>query len=107
MQTDEMIELCKAHTLYNWSATGQVDPLPITRAEGIYLYGPDGKRYLDFNSQLMSVNIGHGHPKVREAMKRQVDELLYVWPGAATEIRARMGQKLAQYLSTNGQQRQG
>ena len=98
MHTDEMIELCKSHTLYNWAATGQVDPLPITRAEGIYLYGPDGKRYLDFNSQLMSVNIGHSHPRVIEAIKSQLDELIYVFPGSATPVRARLGKKLAEIL---------
>ena len=69
MQTDEMIELCKKHTLYTWAATDRVDPLPIVRAEGVYLYGPNDERYLDFNSQLMSVNIGHSHPSVIAAIK--------------------------------------
>ncbi len=98
MNTQEMIDLCKRHTMFSWSASGAVDPLPIARAEGVYMYTPDGKRYLDWNSQLMCVNIGHGHPKVREAMKRQIDELLYVFPGTATEPRARLGQVLADLL---------
>ncbi|MEC9465733.1 MAG: aminotransferase class III-fold pyridoxal phosphate-dependent enzyme [Myxococcota bacterium] len=98
MQTDEMIELCKKHTLYTWAATDQVDPLPITRAEGIYLYGPNDERYLDFNSQLMSVNIGHSHPKVVSAIKEQLDELIYAFPGSATPVRARLGKKLAELL---------
>ena len=63
-----------------------INPWPIERAEGIYMYGPDGQQIIDFNSQLMSVNVGHGHPKVRAAMKKQIDQLLFVWPGAATEI---------------------
>ena len=98
MQTKEMIDLCKKHTLYTWAANDQVDPLPITRAEGIYLYGPNGERYLDFNSQLMSVNIGHSHPKVIAAIKEQLDELIYVFPGSATPVRARLGKKLANIL---------
>ena len=98
MQTEEMIELCKKHTLYAWAATGGVEPLPITRAEGVYLYGPNDKRYLDFNSQLMSVNIGHSHPKVIRAIKEQLDELIYVFPGSATPVRARLGQKLSQIM---------
>ena len=42
MDQDEMIRLCKQHTLYTWAASGGVNPLPVARAEGIYLYGPDG-----------------------------------------------------------------
>ncbi|HHO50031.1 MAG TPA: aminotransferase class III-fold pyridoxal phosphate-dependent enzyme [Deltaproteobacteria bacterium] len=95
MDSQEMIELCKRHTLYTWSATDRVDPLPITRAEGVYLYGPDGQRWLDFNSQLMSVNIGHSHPRVVAAIQRQASQLIYTFPGSATEIRARLGQRLA------------
>ncbi|RME74865.1 MAG: aminotransferase class III-fold pyridoxal phosphate-dependent enzyme [Planctomycetota bacterium] len=96
MSSQEMIELCKRHTLYTWTAQGAVDPLPVERTDGVYMYTPDGKRILDFNSQLMSVNIGHNHPRVREAMKRQIDQLTYVYPGTATEVRARLGKKLAE-----------
>src|SRR5690606_31674896 len=90
MHTREMIDLCLKHSMFTWAASGKVDPLPIARAEGVYLYTPEGKRIIDFNSQLMSVNIGHAHPKVIEAMKRQLDELIYVYPGAATAVRARL-----------------
>jgi len=97
MDAREMVELCKKHTLYTWTASGRVDPLPIERARGIYFYTPDGKRFIDFNSQLMSVNIGHSHPKVLAAMKEQLDnELLYVFPASATEARARLGKLLAE-----------
>jgi taurine--2-oxoglutarate transaminase len=98
VKTDEMIELCKKHTLYTWSATGAVDPLPIAGAEGIYLYTPEGDRIIDFNSQLMCVNIGHGHPKVRAAMKQAVDGLIYAFPGSATPVRARVGKLLAEMM---------
>jgi len=90
-----MIDLCKKHTLYCWSMGEAVKPLPVARAEGVWLYTPEGERILDFNSQLMCVNIGHGHPKVREAMKKQIDSLNFVFPGTATEVRARVGKLLA------------
>lgn len=95
MNTDEMIKLCKDHTMYSWAQGDAVDPIPIARAEGVYMYTPDGQKILDFNSQLMCVNIGHGHPKVIEAIKKQADQLCYVYPGTATEPRARLGQLLA------------
>jgi len=96
MNTDEMIALCKEHTMYTWAKGEAVNPLPIERAEGIYMYTPSGERIIDFNSQLMCVNIGHGHPKVREAMKAQVDQLTYVYPGTATAVRARLGKMLSE-----------
>lgn len=98
MTPEEMIDACKEHTLFSWSARGKVQPMPITRAEGIYLYGPSGEKWLDFNSQLMSVNIGHSHPKVVEAMKAAADGLIYAFPGAATPSRAALSKKLASLM---------
>jgi taurine--2-oxoglutarate transaminase len=99
MDAHEMIRACLDHTLYSWSATARVEPLPIARAEGVHFYDPDGKRYLDFNSQLMSVLIGHQHPKVVAAMKRFLDTgPIFAWPGSATLVRARLGERLARLL---------
>src|SRR5450432_1919896 len=95
MDSKEMIDLCTQHSLFSWSATAKIDPMPIARAEGIYLYSPEGKRWIDFNSQLMSVNIGHGHPHVIDAIKKQAETLIYAYPGMATEIRAKLGKRLA------------
>jgi taurine--2-oxoglutarate transaminase len=95
MDSKEMVELCLKHSLFSWSATGKVDPIPVARAEGIYLYSPEGKRWLDWNSQLMSVNIGHGHPKVIAAIQKQAAELCYAGPSMATAVRARLSKKLA------------
>ena len=69
MTSEEIAALSKKHTISEWAVQGAVDPLPIDRAEGIYLYTPDGKRYIDFNSQLMSVNIGHSDPRVIKAIQ--------------------------------------
>lgn len=96
MSSEEMIRLCKEHTLYTWAKQSAVHPVPVARAEGIYFWTPDGKRYVDFNSQLMSVNIGHHHPKVRDAIKRQADELIFAHPQCATAVRARVGKLFAE-----------
>ena len=85
----------KRYTLYEWSAQSAIDPIPVERAEGVYFYSPDGTRYLDFNSQLMSVNIGHGDRRVVDAIARQAAQLAYANPFMATEARARLGEKLA------------
>jgi taurine--2-oxoglutarate transaminase len=98
MSAEEIVSLSRRYTLYEWSAQNAVDPIPVDHAEGCYFYTPDGKRYLDFNSQLMSVNIGHGDQRVINAIKAQVDKLAYANPFMATEVRARLGQKLAELL---------
>jgi taurine---2-oxoglutarate transaminase len=96
MTAEEIVTLSRRHTLYEWSAQAAVDPIPVDRADGVYFYTPDGKRYLDFNSQLMSVNIGHGDKRVISAIQRQAERLAYANPFMATEPRARLGQKLAE-----------
>jgi len=96
MSGSEIVALSKKHTLFEWSAQAQVDPIPVARAKGVYFWTPEGKRFLDFNSQLMSVNIGHGDPRVIEAISRQAATLTYANPFMATEVRALLGAKLAQ-----------
>src|SRR5512146_3012864 len=96
MSGEEMVALSKKHTLFEWSAQSKVDPIPVARAKGIYFWTPEGKRFIDFNSQLMCVNIGHGDPRVVRAVQQQVETLAYANPFMATEPRARLGAKLAE-----------
>jgi taurine---2-oxoglutarate transaminase len=98
MSTEEIVRLSREHTFFSWSAQGAIDPIAIDRAEGVYLYTPEGRRILDFNSQLMSVNIGHGDRRVTDAIAAQAAKLQFVQPAFATEARARLGQKLAEIL---------
>lgn len=96
MTGDEMIALSRKHTLFEWSAQANVDPIPVARAKGIYFWTPEGKRFIDFNSQLMCVNAGHGDPRIIKAIQDQVATLAYANPFMATEPRARLGAKLAE-----------
>jgi taurine---2-oxoglutarate transaminase len=98
MTSEEIVALSRAHTFFSWSVQGAIDPIAIERAEGVYLYTPEGKRILDFNSQLMSVNIGHGDRRVIDAITEQALKLQYVQPAFASEPRARLGAKLAEIL---------
>jgi taurine---2-oxoglutarate transaminase len=96
MSGQEIIDLSRKHTLFEWSAQSKVDPIAVGSAKGIYFYTPEGKRFIDFNSQLMSVNIGHGDPRVIQAISDQAATLAYANPFMATEVRARLGAKLAE-----------
>jgi taurine---2-oxoglutarate transaminase len=92
----EVVELCRRHTMFEWSAQAAVDPIPMSRAKGVHFWTPDGKRYLDFNSQLMCVNAGHGDERIIRAIQDQAATMAYANPFMATEVRARLGEKLAQ-----------
>jgi len=93
---EEIIRQNKAYTLFEWSAQAAVKPIPVARAKGVYFWDVDGKRYIDFNSQLMNVNIGHGDQRVIDAIKAQADRLCYTSPFNATDVRGELGQMIAE-----------
>jgi taurine--2-oxoglutarate transaminase len=96
MTGDEIVALSKKHTITEYTAQDAVNPVPVARAKGVYFWTPEGKRFIDFNSQLMSVNIGHGDPRVIAAIAAQLEKVTYVTPSMTTEVRARLGAKLAE-----------
>ena len=98
LTAEEIVDLCLRHTLYDWQQQGTTRPIPVASAKGCEFFTVDGKRYLDFNSQLMGVNIGHGDQRVMDAIAEQGRTLSYISPFMATEVRARLGQKLAELL---------
>jgi taurine--2-oxoglutarate transaminase len=96
LTTDEILRLNREYTFFSWSAQSKINPIVIDRAEGVYFWDPDGKRYIDFNSQLMSINIGHGNKRVADAIAEQAHKLAFAAPQFATEVRGRLGQLLAE-----------
>ena len=89
------------YTLFSWSKQGGLHPINVSHASGVYVYDRDGKRYLDFSSQLMNVNIGHGNQRVTNAVMRQMQEVSYVYPGMATEVRGELGKLIAEITPGN------
>lgn len=96
LTSQQIIDLNKEYTFFSWSAQGALKPIPVTRAEGVYFWDADGKRYLDFASQLVNQNAGHQHPKIVKAIQEQAAVLTFVSPSAATEPRGLLGKKLAE-----------
>ena len=78
----------KEFVLHSWSVQSAIDPIPVAGAEGRYFWDYEGKRYLDFASQLVNVSIGYGHPKVIAAIKDQAERLCTIGPPMATEPRS-------------------
>ena len=98
LSAEEIVDLSLRHTLYDWQQQGSTRPIPVASAKGCEFFTVDGKRYLDFNSQLMGVNIGHGDQRVMDAIAEQGRTLSYISPFMATDVRARLGKKLAELL---------
>lgn len=92
----DILPLSLEHNFWTWSAQGKVEPIPVKGAKGVYFWDVDGKRYLDLNSMVMCVNIGHGDERVIEAMVQQLRELPFAGPHMATRGRAELGQLLAE-----------
>ncbi len=84
------------YTLFSWSKQKGIAPIAVKYAEGVYLYDYDGKRYIDFSSGLMNVNIGHGNQRITEAVVKQMQEVSYVTPSCVTKVRGELGKKLAE-----------
>ena len=89
------------HTLFSWSKQSGLDPINIDRGEGVYIWDRDGKRYIDFSSQLMNVNIGHGNQRITQAVAQQMREVSYVYPGMITKARGELGRMLAEIAPGN------
>jgi taurine---2-oxoglutarate transaminase len=97
--TSEEISAITRQTNYGtWRFQKTWKPLHIADAEGCWMTDGAGKRYLDFSSQLMCVNLGHKNPRVVASIAEQARELAYVAPGYATLARARLSEKLLEVL---------
>ena len=92
----QIVEDAKRYVLYSWSTQDAINPMAVAGAEGRYFWDYDGKRYLDFASQLVNVSIGYGHPKVVAAIKEQAEQLATIGPPMATASRSRLGKLLAE-----------
>jgi taurine--2-oxoglutarate transaminase len=93
---NEILPLSKEHVFWTWSAQAKVNPIAVKHAKGVYFWDVDEKKYLDFNSMTMCVNLGHGDERVIRAMQEQAAELPYAAPGMTTKIRALASKTVAE-----------
>ncbi len=78
----------RAHVLHSWSAQALIDPMPIASASGSYFTDYSGRRFLDFSSQLVNVNIGYQHPRLVAAIQEQAGRLATIAPSFANDARS-------------------
>jgi taurine--2-oxoglutarate transaminase len=92
----QIVEDAKRYVLHSWSVQNAINPIPVAGAEGRYFWDYDGKRYLDFASQLVNVSIGHQHPRIVAAIKEQAEKLCTIGPPMASEPRSTLARLLAE-----------
>jgi taurine--2-oxoglutarate transaminase len=95
-ETQDILQDSMDYTLFSWSKQKGIAPIAVKYAEGVYLYDYDDKRYIDFSSGLMNVNIGHGNQRITDAVVKQMQEVSYVTPSCVTKARGELGKKLAE-----------
>ncbi len=96
MSAEEIVRLNKQYAFFSWSVQNDVEPIPVVGGEGITFWDANGKRYLDFSSQLMNLNIGYQHPKVVAAIQAQAAKLCAAHPGAAHQPKALLAKRIAE-----------
>src|SRR5437867_9601822 len=95
----QVVADAKQYVLHSWSVQDALDPIPVAGGEGRYFWDYDGKRFLDFASQLVNVSIGHQHPRIVASIKEQAEKLCTIGPPMASESRSRLGRLLAEVTS--------
>ncbi len=101
LNSEEVVKNNLDYTLFSWSKQAGLNPIHAERAEGVYVYQKNGKKILDFSSQLMNVNIGHGNQRITEAVSNQMKKFTFVYPGMATDVRGELGKKIAEITPGN------
>jgi taurine---2-oxoglutarate transaminase len=92
----QVVADAKQYVLHSWSVQDSLNPIAVAGAEGRHFWDYDGKRYLDFASQLVNVSIGHQHPRLVAAIKEQADKLCTIGPPMATEPRSTLARLISE-----------
>jgi taurine--2-oxoglutarate transaminase len=90
-------EMSKKYNLHSWSAQGKLNPMTVTKAEGIYFWDDEGNKYYDMSSQLVNSNLGHGNKAIIKAIKAQADKMAFIGPGYAIDARSEAAKKLVEF----------
>lgn len=101
MTGEEIKELQKKYVLQSWSKQRNINPIPIAKADGIYMYDYDGKRYTDMSAQLVNLNVGFGNKKINDAIVKQLEQYAYLGPSYGVEPRAKLAKMIVDRMPDN------
>ena len=94
----QIVADAKQYVLHSWSVQDAVNPIPVAGGEGRYFWDYDGKRYLDFASQLVNLSLGHQHPKLVAAIQEQAGRLCTIAPSLANDKRSELARLCAEVM---------
>ena len=95
-------ENSKKYNLHSWSAQGKLQPMVVTKAEGIYFWDEDGNRYYDMSSQLVNLNLGYGNKAIIDAIKDQAEKMAFIGPGYALDVRSEAAKLIVEASGMEG-----
>lgn len=98
MTPEKIVENRKKYVLQSWSKQGNLNPIPVAKADGIYFYDFDGNIYTDMSSQFVNLNLGYGNKAIGDAIKEQVDKFCFVGPLYATEAKSTLAEMIINLL---------
>ena len=101
---EKALQIKDQHCRYNlqsWSKQKGLNPIPIEKAEGIYLWDFDGNRYTDMSSQLVNLNVGHGNRQIIDAIKEQAEKYCYLSPSYGSEPRGKLAEMIIERMPDN------
>ncbi|MEM0441428.1 MAG: aspartate aminotransferase family protein [Candidatus Caldarchaeum sp.] len=95
---DSVVDDTARYTYGTWRKQRGWRPIHVVDAEGCYFTDVDGKKYLDFSSQLVCVNLGHKNKNVINAIKNYADKLPYIMPVFTCDVKAELSRKLVEIV---------
>ena len=101
MNGQEIKEMQCQYNLQSWSKQRGINPIPIEKADGIYMWDYDGNRYSDMSSQLVNLNVGHNCRPIIEAIKEQAEKYCYISPSYGSEPRAKLAKMIIDLMPDN------
>ena len=104
METNKVVQISedsKKYNLHSWSVQGGLAPRVMEKAEGVYFWDGNGKKYFDMSSQLVNMNIGHGNKKVIKAIQDQAEKLAFSAPSFATEVKSKLAKRIIDIAPDN------
>ncbi len=101
MDGNEIKKMQTEYCLQSWSKQKNLNPIPIERAEGIYMWDTEGNRYTDMSSQLVNLNVGHGCKPIIDAIKDQAEKYCYLSPAYGSEPRAKLAKMIVELMPDN------
>ncbi|MCD8001096.1 MAG: aminotransferase class III-fold pyridoxal phosphate-dependent enzyme [Oscillospiraceae bacterium] len=101
MTAEEIKQTQKQYVMQSWSMQSKIDPIPIERADNIYVYDYDGRRYADMSSMHVNMNLGYGNAAINQAIRDKLERYAFISEAYADADRAALGKLIVSLMPDN------